>query len=81
VPQLQTVPVAGATATIVAAARLDVSRSGSTAAAAVAAGQVWGLREPPVPRVTLPVRANVCSIKFNPAAAHLLAVGNAGHQV
>jgi hypothetical protein len=43
--------------------------------------QVWGLCEAPVPRLTLPVRANVCSIKFSPAAPHMLAAGNAGHQV
>lgn len=43
--------------------------------------KVWGLCEPPVPRMTLPVRANVCSIKFSPAAPNLLAAGNAGHQV
>lgn len=43
--------------------------------------QVWGVCEAPVPRLTLPVRANVCSIKFSPAAPHMLAAGNAGHQV
>eukprot|EP00879_Flechtneria_rotunda_P016905 GHRR01017696.1.p1 GENE.GHRR01017696.1~~GHRR01017696.1.p1 ORF type:complete len:867 (+),score=461.27 GHRR01017696.1:375-2975(+) len=43
--------------------------------------RVWGLREPPMARLTLPVWANVCSIEFSPAVAHMLAVGNAGHQV
>lgn len=42
--------------------------------------QVWGVCEAPVPRMTLPVRANVCSIKFSPSAPHMLAAGNAGHQ-
>ncbi|KAF6252004.1 WD40-repeat-containing domain protein [Scenedesmus sp. NREL 46B-D3] len=43
--------------------------------------QVWGLREPPVPRLVLPLRANVCSLEYCPSASHLLAVGSAGHQV
>jgi hypothetical protein len=51
-----------------------------TAAAAVIM-QIWGLREPPVPRLVLPLRANVCSLEYCPSAAHMLAVGSAGHQV
>jgi hypothetical protein len=34
-----------------------------------------------VPRLVLPLRANVCSLEYCPAAGHMLAVGSAGHQV
>lgn len=42
--------------------------------------QVWS-EAAPASSLALEVRANVCSVQFNPSSPHLLAVGSAGHAV